>query len=89
VGALAGAESRGRRAQHELQHLPSRIAHLEAAALLMHGEHDRRLEGASEVRDPRPSTDARNWSRGFEHQPILAARRAAGPTPGALEALPR
>jgi hypothetical protein len=45
----------------------------------MHGEHYRRLEGAPEVRDPHPSTDAGDGSRGSEHSPIVAvpARLAA------------
>jgi hypothetical protein len=62
VGAAGRDEPRGRRAQHELQHLPALDAHLKAPAFVMHCEHGAGFAAAAEVRDPRGGTGAGHLS---------------------------
>ena len=62
VGAPSSDEARGGGAEHELEHLACLAAHLQAPALLVHGEHGTGLNAAAEVRDAHPGADAWNWS---------------------------
>ncbi len=54
MGAPGEEEPRGRRTEHELEHLTPLPAHLQATPLLVHGEHRGRLETPAEVGDARP-----------------------------------
>ncbi len=62
MGAPGEEEPRGRRAEHELQHLVPITAHLKAPPLLVHGEHRGGLEAPAEVGDASPVADAGDGS---------------------------
>jgi hypothetical protein len=57
-----GHEPGGRGAEDELEHLAGLAAHLDAPAVLVHGEHRGELEAAAEVGDPRGRADAGDGS---------------------------
>jgi pyruvate kinase len=79
VGAVGRDEPSSRRAEDELEHLPSLAADLHAAPILADREHCPRFESAAEVCDARPRADAGNGSGGTEHKTdaMRPARRIA------------
>jgi hypothetical protein len=68
-------EPRGGRTEHELVCLPSLAAHLDAAALLAHGDDRARLEAAAEMGDPHMRADFGHWARRSEHSTMLGGQR--------------
>ena len=67
MNATRGDEPGGSRAEHELEHRPSLVTHLQAAAVVVNSKHDALLDATAEVLDTPRRADAGQLSRRFEH----------------------